>query len=89
MNGGDIARGMWLDPEAGKVLFRTYAECWRATKSDVSDRTRINIDGRLDNYAIPHFGNMQMSAIRSSDVRAFVSKLAGAGRSPSTIKPPS
>ncbi len=85
-NGGDIARGSWVDPAAGKVTFRAYAKSWRATKADVSERTRINIDGRLDNHAIPFFGDMQMSAVRPSDVRTFVAKLTGGGKAPSTVK---
>jgi len=32
-NGADIARGAWVDPAAGKVTFREYAETWRATKA--------------------------------------------------------
>jgi len=85
-NGADIARGAWVDPAAGKVTFREYAESWRATKVDVGARTQINIDGRLDNHVLPHFGAMQMSAIRPSDVRTFVSKLTGAKKAPSTVK---
>ncbi len=85
-NGADIARGAWVDPAAGKVTFRVYAKSWRATKVDVGARTQINIDGRLDNYALPHFGDMQMSAIRPSDVRTFVAKLTGAKKAPSTVK---
>ena len=41
---------------------------------------------RLDNHALPHFGDMQMSAIRPSDVRTFVAKLTGARKAPSTVK---
>jgi hypothetical protein len=29
----NIRRGAWIDPEAGKVLFRDYAEQWRATQA--------------------------------------------------------
>ena len=30
------------------MTFRQYVATWRNTKADVSDRTRINIEGRLD-----------------------------------------
>jgi integrase len=83
VNGADLVRGLWDDPASGKVTFREYAA---RTKADVSARTLINIDGRLNNHAIPHFGNMQMSAVRPSDVRTFVSKLTGAGKAPATVK---
>ena len=85
-NGADIARGMWIDPQAGKVTFEDYAKGWLTTKVDVSARTLINIEGRLRNHAIPHFGKLRMSDIRPSSVRAFVAKLTSAGRAPSTVK---
>jgi integrase len=85
-NSADIVRGAWVDPKAGKITFRSYSKTWLSTKADVSARTRINIEGRLDNYALPHFGNMQMNAVRPSDVRTFVSKVVAAGKAPSTVK---
>jgi integrase len=85
-NGADIARGQWFDPEAGKQPFRSYAEDWLTTKADVAPRTRINIEGRLENHALPHFGDQAMSAIRPADVRAFVAKLTLSGLAPSTVR---
>jgi integrase len=85
-NGADLVRGAWIDPMAGKIKFRQYAKSWLTTKADVSARTMINIEGRLDNHAIPHFGEMEIGSVRPSDVRAFVAKLTATGRAPSTIK---
>ena len=84
-NGADIARGAWVDPAAGEITFRQYVKTWRATKADVSDRTLINIEGRLDNYAIPYLGDMQMSSVQPSDIRAFVANIVK-GLAPSTVK---
>jgi integrase len=86
VNGADVARGAWIDPKAGKITFRQYAKGWLTTKADVSARTTINIEGRLNNHAFPHFGDMEMGAIRPSDVRAFVAKLIAAEKAASTIK---
>ena len=86
INGADIARGAWIDPDEGKITFRDYAKLWQNTKSDVSERTLININGRLDNHIIPHFGDMQIAAVRPADVRSFISKLTGTGKAPSTVK---
>jgi len=85
-NGADIARGMWIDPEAGKVTFENYAKTWLKTKVDVSPRTLINVEGRIYNHAIPHFGKLRMADIRPITARAFVAKLTAAGRAPSTVK---
>jgi integrase len=86
VNAADIARGAWVDPKAGKVIFREYAKDWLATKADVAPRTLINVKGRIDNHALPHLGNMQMSAIRPSDLRSLTANLTGAGKAPSTVK---
>ncbi len=85
-NGADIALGAWVDPAAGRVTFREYANSWRATKADVADRTLINVVGRLDNHSVPYFGDMQMSAVRPADVRKFVAHLTSSGKAPSTVK---
>jgi integrase len=85
-NGADLARGTWVDPDAGKVTFANYAKTWMTTKADVSARTRINIEGRLNNHAIPHFGNVAMNSIRPSHIRTLVADLTAAGRSPSTVR---
>lgn len=82
----DIARGAWVDPVAGRVTFSEYAKGWKATKADVAERTRINIEGRLDNHVVPYFGDMPVASIRPTDVRKFVAKLTGAGLAPSTVK---
>lgn len=55
-------------------------------KRDVADRTRINVDGRLNNHSVPFLGDMQMSAVRPTDVRAFVAHLTASGKAPSTVK---
>ncbi|MGH9045338.1 MAG: tyrosine-type recombinase/integrase [Acidimicrobiales bacterium] len=85
-NGADIARGAWIDPAAGKVSFREFASIWLGTKADVSDRTRINVEGRLTNHALPVIGHMSMRSIRPSDIRVLVAGLTAAGKAPSTVK---
>jgi len=82
-----MTRGIWVDPRAGKVSFRNYAESWIATKVDVSPRTRINVETRLNRHATPYFNNRPMNSIRPSDVRSFVAKLTGELKlAPSTVK---
>lgn len=68
------------------MKFTQYAQTWLETKADVSARTHINIEGRLNNHGVPHFGTMRMSDIRPSTVRAFVSTLTASGKAPSTVK---
>jgi len=82
----DVVRGQWLDPSLARVTFEEYASQWIATKADVSERTRINVVGRLDNYVLPYFGSMPLAEIRPVHVRAFVAELVGKKLAPSTVK---
>ena len=49
-------------------------------------RTLINVEGRLENYAKPFFGPMQIATIRPMHARAFVAELVARGLAPSTVK---
>jgi integrase len=81
-----IGTGTYVDPSAGKVRFEEYAKEWLTTKAGVSERTRINVVGRLENYAKPFFGSMPVASVRPMHARAFVADLAGRGLAPSTVK---
>jgi len=81
-----IAHRTWIDPVAGKIPFRNYADKWFATKADVVSRTRINIETRLNRHIVPFFTNRPISSIYPSDVRAFVAKLVAEDLAPSTVR---
>ena len=81
-----VVRGDWVVPKAGKVTFSGYAAEWITTKASVSARTRINIEGRLENYAKPFFGSMPVASVRPMHARAFVAELVASGLAPSTVK---
>jgi integrase len=81
-----IAHRTWIDPLAGKIPFRNYADAWFATKADVAASTKINIETRLKRHIVPFFGDRQVSSVRPSDVRAFVANLIASGLAPGTVK---
>jgi integrase len=81
-----VVTGTYVDPSAGKVLFEDYAKEWLATKAGVTQRTRINVVGRLENYSKPFFGSMAIASVRPMHARAFVADLVGRGLAPSTVK---
>jgi site-specific recombinase XerC len=78
--------GTWTDPKAGRVTFSAYVADWKATKAGVSARTRINVDGRIDNHATPFFGKMRLGSVRPVHVRSFVADLVGRGLAPATVE---
>jgi integrase len=81
-----LVRSDWVDPRAGKVTFSDYASEWITTKASVAPRTRINVEGRLENYAKPFFGPMPIASVRPMHARAFVADLVARGLAPSTVK---
>ena len=83
---GDVARGQWVDPRLSKVTFAEYADQWLTTKADVAPRTLINVQGRLQNHAVPFFGNMEMGGIQPTHVRSWVAGMVATELAPSTVK---
>jgi integrase len=81
-----IVRGDYIDPKAGKVTFADYVVEWIATKAAVSARTKINVEGRIENHAKPYFGPIQLASVRPVHARAFVADLQTKGLAPATIK---
>lgn len=49
----DQARGIWLDPAAGRVLLRDYATAWLGGKSTIAPRTREIYELQLRIHILP------------------------------------
>jgi integrase len=80
----DKLRGSYVDPHAGKITFRAFAEQWAASQT-VDAKTREGTASRLRTHLVPTFGDMPLSAIRPSTVQQW---LAGASRTlaPGTVR---
>jgi integrase len=72
---GDLVRGLYVDPGAGKVTFKQYAEQWRAAQVHRSG-TRVSVEQQLRLHAYPTIGDRPLSAVRPSDVQALVRRLS-------------
>jgi hypothetical protein len=51
----DVRRGTWLDPDAGKITLRKYAEGWLSMQS-VQESTREAVEMRLRRHVYPALG---------------------------------
>ena len=73
---GDLARGLYIDPGAGRITFREFAERWR---EDALHRplTASRVLGELENHVYPEFGGRSLSGIRPSDIQRWVTRLGG------------
>ncbi|MGJ0203367.1 site-specific integrase [Leucobacter sp. gxy201] len=52
----DRARGIWHDPNLGKVKLTDFATDWLASRSDLAARTVAAYQAMLDGYILPRIG---------------------------------
>ena len=67
----DLARGLYVDPAAGKESFRAVAERWR-TSAVHRDGTASRVERALRLHIYPTFGDRPIVTIRPSEVQAWV-----------------
>ena len=68
---GDLARGVYIDPNGGRTLFQDYAETWRAGQLH-RPSTAVQLETYLRVHAYPTLGRRQLGAIRRSDIQIWV-----------------
>jgi integrase len=66
----EIRRGEWVNPDAGKVPFATYADQWINDRV-IKRRTEGLYRGLLRNHLAPTFGTYNIADIREADVRRW------------------
>jgi integrase len=81
---GDLARGVYIDPNGGRTLFQDYAERWRAGQLH-RPSTATQAETYLRVHAYPTLGRRQLGAIRRSDIQAWV-KERSAVLSPGSVE---
>jgi len=73
---GDLAHGVYVDPAGGRMLFRDYAEQWRAVQVHRAG-TVAQLETYLRLHAYPTLGERQLGALRRTDIQGWVKKLTG------------
>jgi integrase len=66
----EILSGDWIDPDAGKVKFGTYAETW-INDQVLKPLTEGLYRSLLKNHLAPTFGNTDLGDIRTADIRQW------------------
>jgi integrase len=66
--------GTYVDPKAGKVTFRQYAEEWRLSQPNRAN-TIARKKSQLTKHVYPVIGHRPMAAIRASAIQALVTEL--------------
>ncbi|MEU0520780.1 site-specific integrase [Streptosporangium sp. NPDC006007] len=72
----DVARGDYIDPRAGKVLFGDLAERWLGSRI-VDPSTQIRYSSLYRLHVGPAFARRQVGNIKPSHVQAWISDLSG------------
>ncbi len=70
----DKLRGTYIDPSAGRVSVRQYAEEWLAGQT-FDPSTREATEVRLRRHILPHLGDCPIGALRPSQVQAWLRAL--------------
>jgi integrase len=69
-----VVTGQYVDPKAGQVTFRDYAERWRKMQVQ-RPSSRAHIETMLRLHAYPTLGDRQLTSILPSDIQAWVKGL--------------
>jgi integrase len=70
-----MVRGEYVDPRAGRVTFKAYAEQWRASQVH-RPTSQSTVEIALRRHTYPTLGDRSLSAIKPSDVQAWVKRLS-------------
>jgi integrase len=78
----DVARGEYR--AVSKVTFTEYAVEWidqygGRTSRGIREQTKADYKDRLEQYAIPFFGRLQLAAIEPRDLKRFAAHVAESG----------
>ncbi|MCG8152580.1 tyrosine-type recombinase/integrase [Pimelobacter simplex] len=78
-----VVTGQYVDPKAGQVTFRAYAETWR--KAQVHrPSSAAHVETMLRRHAYPALGDRAMASILPSEIQAWVKRMSE-GLAPSTV----
>lgn len=78
MKEAEIRGGDWIDPDAGKILFGTYADAW-IRDHVLKPRTEELYRGLLKNHLKPTFGQVDLGKIREGNIRQWRKERLDAG----------
>lgn len=74
----DKNKGTYLDPTAGRMTFRQFAENWLAAQT-FNESTRDSVEVRLRIHVYPYFGDTELRAIGPSTIQGWVRQLQQRG----------
>lgn len=70
-----VVTGQYVDPKAGRVTFRDYAESWRSAQVH-RPSSQAHVETMLRRHAYPTLGDRQLSQILPSEIQAWIKTIA-------------
>lgn len=71
----DLVKGQYVDPDAGKIPFETYARKWVEAQT-FEETTREAVELRLRLHAFPHLGDRYLSEVQPSTIQSWLRTLS-------------
>lgn len=72
---GDLVKGAYVDPDAGRVTFQEFAEEWRTMQAH-RPSTAAQCETYLRRHAYPALGRRALADIRPSHIQAWVREVS-------------
>jgi integrase len=79
-------RGEWVDPTAGKIIYREWSERWLEGIHSVKPKTLAGYESLLRSRVLPVFAGTELRRISTSAVRSWVAAMVDEGLSPARIR---
>ena len=76
--------GSYVDPSAGRITFRSFAEEWRQMQVH-RPGTAQSVEQQLRRHVYPSIGHRPIAAIRATEIQGMVQRI-GAQLAPSTVE---
>jgi integrase len=74
----DMARGQYIDPQAGRLTVRQHAERWLASLT-MDPGTYVGTEQRIRLHVLPYPGSRTLASLRPTHIREWLRKLQDGG----------
>jgi integrase len=71
----ELARGMWTDPDGGRITLDAYARGWLKTRTNLRPRTRDLYRSLLEHHIVPAIGARELGKLSPGTVRQWYARL--------------
>ena len=71
----DLARGTWIDPDAGRIAVDVYARQWLKSRTNLRPRTVDLYEYLLDRHILPVLGHHTLGTLTPVTVRSWYGNL--------------